>query len=219
MLAPAGNPPPDINITSLRDSIQQEPADSTLLFDDLLDTQMDDINIPQDDSDSSIRMTLPFQESYPGAARTFGRGATFMNVFDADIHAETRKQYPYYPFASKEEWQLAAFLLRSDLSMNSIDKFLKLDLVSNILLILLAVKNDPSTFLDLENRSLISLCKGSSQSCRMFTKISGVEMSTDNTSLPYEEQDQFILPGPHRLPPDVNAKSPSCRSPRVHTLP
>jgi hypothetical protein len=164
MLAPAGNLAPDINITSLKDSFQQleEPTDSTPLFDNVLDTQMDDINITQDDSDSS---TLPFQELYPGAARTFGCGATFMDVFDADIHAETRKQYPYYPFASKEEWQLAAFLLRSDLSMNSIDKFLKLDLVSNILLILLAVKNDPSMFLDLKNWSLISLCKGSSQLC------------------------------------------------------
>jgi len=75
----------------------------------------------------------PFVEMYPGAAQTFGRGETFMNKFDADRHAENRHKHPYYPFASKGEWELASFLLRSDLSMNAIDKFLKLDFVSNLL--------------------------------------------------------------------------------------
>jgi hypothetical protein len=36
----------------------------------------------------------------------------------------------YYPFASRDEWELAAFLLRSDLSLASIDSFLSLKLVS-----------------------------------------------------------------------------------------
>lgn len=74
---------------------------------------------------------LPFFEVYPGAAQTFGGAATFMDLFDADPHSNKRRDHPYYPFASRGEWQLASFLLRSDLSMNAIDKFLKLELVSN----------------------------------------------------------------------------------------
>jgi hypothetical protein len=30
----------------------------------------------------------PFVEMYPGTAQTFGQGETFMNMFDADRHAE-----------------------------------------------------------------------------------------------------------------------------------
>jgi hypothetical protein len=73
----------------------------------------------------------PFFETYPGAAKAFGLGKTLMDIFDMDRHAGKRMELLYYPFASKTEWGLASFLLRSDLSMNSIDKFLKLELVSN----------------------------------------------------------------------------------------
>lgn len=72
-----------------------------------------------------------FFETYPGAAKAFGRGKTLMDIFDTDRHADKRSELPYYPFASKAEWDLASYLLRSDLSMNAIDKFLKLELVSN----------------------------------------------------------------------------------------
>ena len=73
---------------------------------------------------------IPFIEKYPGAAQTFGRAKTFMDTFDADRHADQRKDHPYYPFASRNEWEFASFLLCSNLSMNSIDKFLNLELVS-----------------------------------------------------------------------------------------
>ena len=71
-----------------------------------------------------------FQEFYPGASRTFGTGQTFIDIFDSDKFAEQREQFPYYPFSSKHEWELASFLLRSGLSMAAIDKFFKLQLVS-----------------------------------------------------------------------------------------
>jgi hypothetical protein len=76
--------------------------------------------------------TLPFVETYPGAAHVFGRAATFMDIFDADEHAEKRHLYPYYPFSSEGEWQLTCFLLCSDLSIASIDKFLRLKLVRGL---------------------------------------------------------------------------------------
>jgi len=36
----------------------------------------------------------------------------------------------YYPFSNAAEWELASFLLSSDLSMRKIDELLKLKLVS-----------------------------------------------------------------------------------------
>ena len=70
-----------------------------------------------------------FQEFFPGASHTFGSGQTFIDIFDNDKFSEQREQFPYYPFASKDEWELASFLLRSGLSMAAMDKFFKLGLV------------------------------------------------------------------------------------------
>jgi hypothetical protein len=72
----------------------------------------------------------PFVEEYEGAAKEHGAGQTFMSEFGRDQHAAERVENPYYPFASKGEWELAAYLLRSNLSMASIDSFLSLKLVS-----------------------------------------------------------------------------------------
>ena len=82
-------------------------------------------NVPDPTSDSNPF----FQEFFPGASHTFGSGQTFMDIFDNDMFSEQREQFPYYPFASKDEWELASFLLRSGLSMAAIDKFFKLVLV------------------------------------------------------------------------------------------
>lgn len=71
-----------------------------------------------------------FVEEYEGAAKEYGTGTTFMREFDGDRYAGERVENLYYPFASRDEWQFAAFLLRSDLSMASIDLFLSLNLVS-----------------------------------------------------------------------------------------
>jgi hypothetical protein len=71
-----------------------------------------------------------FIEEYKGAARSFGSGTTFMDKFNSDAYQSERIDTPYYPFASKYEWELASFLLLSDLSMASITKLLSLHLVS-----------------------------------------------------------------------------------------
>jgi len=72
-------------------------------------------------------------EAYPNASQVYGRGGTLLDVFDADIHAEKRKDNTYYPFASREEWEIASFLLLSSLSVSAINKFLSLELVSHFL--------------------------------------------------------------------------------------
>jgi hypothetical protein len=81
-----------------------------------------DLPIPVDDG--------PFIEGYEGAAKEYGAGVTFMSEFGRDQHSAERVENLYYPFASKDEWELAAFLLRSNLSMASIDSFLSLKSVS-----------------------------------------------------------------------------------------
>lgn len=70
------------------------------------------------------------EEKYEGAGACYSEnGLTFLDVFDADEFAEYRKDNLFYPFASKEEWEVADFLLRSSLSMAAIDEFLKLRMV------------------------------------------------------------------------------------------
>jgi hypothetical protein len=73
-----------------------------------------------------------FIEEYEGSAKEYGTSTTFMEEFDHDQYAGERVENLYYPFASRDEWEFAAFLLRSDLSMASIDSLLSLNLVINI---------------------------------------------------------------------------------------
>jgi hypothetical protein len=53
-----------------------------------------------------------------------------LDIFDEDEYADARQTNLYYPFASQPEWELASFLLKSDLSRVAIDQFLKLQIVS-----------------------------------------------------------------------------------------
>jgi hypothetical protein len=71
-----------------------------------------------------------YREEFAGAAQEWGVGETFMDKFDLDDFAELRKKNLYYPFALKDDWEMAAFLLRSGMSMALIDDFLTLQLVS-----------------------------------------------------------------------------------------
>lgn len=73
-----------------------------------------------------------FTENYPTGVESFGQGDTFMDVFDADDHADKRRDNLYYPFASRQDWEIASWILRSSLSMAEIDSFLSLELVNNI---------------------------------------------------------------------------------------
>jgi hypothetical protein len=73
----------------------------------------------------------PFNiKKHPTSGSVYGRGETFMDQCDKDRFTEMRKGHLYYPFASRDEWELASFLLRSRLSMAAMDRFLKLKLVN-----------------------------------------------------------------------------------------
>ena len=86
-------------------------------------------HVPPTDSDTGGQ----HRDRYPFAAHVYGKGHTFMDVFDADPHADKRVENLYYPFASKQDWEMASWLLRSSLSMPAIDQFLHLELASCIL--------------------------------------------------------------------------------------
>ena len=78
----------------------------------------------------------PFVEEYQGAAKEYGMGTTFMEEFDHDQYAGEHIENLYYPFVSRDEWEFAAFLLHSDLSMASINSLLSLNLVRGSLVTL-----------------------------------------------------------------------------------
>jgi hypothetical protein len=92
-----------------------------------------------DDDDPMINTTSShsnspfFTEFYPGASKIFGSGPTFMDNFDSDQFSKERQMHSHYPFASKDEWHMASFLLRSGLSIAALDQFFKLELVGDLL--------------------------------------------------------------------------------------
>ena len=95
-----------------------------------------DLDPAMDPNDPSIEVDIEhsksgefFIEEYDGAAKEYGLGKTFMTEFNDDVFSDERITNLYYPFSSRAEWEFAFFLLRSDLSMATIDTFLSLKLV------------------------------------------------------------------------------------------
>ncbi|KAJ3818244.1 hypothetical protein F5880DRAFT_1491700 [Lentinula raphanica] len=70
-------------------------------------------------------------ETFPGAAAVYYPGMTAMDEFNDDRFATERETNLYYPFANRNEWQSANWLLTSSLSMGEIDTFLKLEATKN----------------------------------------------------------------------------------------
>lgn len=116
---PSESHPPPLDVAMNSPPLRLTPS---LLDVDILDQQ------PQpDDEVESLSFHADF---FPESAKVFGNGDTFLDLFDEDEYAEARRTNLYYPFASRPEWELASFLLKSDLSRVAIDQFLKLQLVS-----------------------------------------------------------------------------------------
>jgi len=68
-------------------------------------------------------------EYFSGATQTYNGGSTFISKFDTDEFSNQRTSNIYYPFASRGDWELGSWLLRSGLSMGAIDSLLSLILV------------------------------------------------------------------------------------------
>ncbi|KIM55110.1 hypothetical protein SCLCIDRAFT_30621 [Scleroderma citrinum Foug A] len=69
---------------------------------------------------------------FPHAAHVYDGGLTFMDQFDTDLFSALRRSNLFYPFASRQDWELGSWLLRSGLSLVAIDKFLLLELVKSL---------------------------------------------------------------------------------------
>lgn len=108
------------------------PSESDTHFDAFHPQVPDDFELPSDGPMELDFSSESHVEYYPGASDIYPGGKTFMQDFFSDEHGSLRRDNLFYPFASREDWQLASWLLRSGLSMAGIDTFLKLDLVSNL---------------------------------------------------------------------------------------
>ncbi|KAG1845211.1 hypothetical protein F4604DRAFT_1978525 [Suillus subluteus] len=71
-------------------------------------------------------------DSYPNCAQSYGRGHTFLDLFNLDENSKHCVTNPYYPFSSQKDWQVGSWLLRSGLSMGKIDSFLSLEMIKTL---------------------------------------------------------------------------------------
>ena len=99
------------------------------ISDDFFDT-------PQPTSPSKNEPHL-WHVKFLGAAQTHGRAKTFMDRFNDDQYSGFRTTNIYYPFAGKDKWELTSFLLSSGLLMRKIDDFLRLKMVTLLILLLI----------------------------------------------------------------------------------
>ncbi|KAF8132935.1 hypothetical protein EV363DRAFT_1449123 [Boletus edulis] len=67
-----------------------------------------------------------------GAGQLKGDGQTFIARFELDGFSTYRKLNLYYPFSTLQDWQMANFLLTSQLSMRAINDFLSLELIKTL---------------------------------------------------------------------------------------
>jgi hypothetical protein len=106
-------------------AVQQASAPVPMVVDDLTNYASDQMETENEAGFDSGEI----EEVFNGAAQILGADKTFMDQFNADPHAVHRQDNLYYPFTSREEWELASFLLRSGMAMSSIDEFLALGLI------------------------------------------------------------------------------------------
>ncbi|KAG2353339.1 hypothetical protein BDR07DRAFT_1496432 [Suillus spraguei] len=106
-----------------------------MLGSDILQFNAEDemMNIDFDGAHFQDEGELSEVEMYEGAGTCYAQdGVTFLDLFDADEYAECRKENLFYPFASREEWEVADFLLCSPLSMAAINQFLGLPMIHQL---------------------------------------------------------------------------------------
>jgi hypothetical protein len=69
-------------------------------------------------------------EPCPNVPRVYLGGITFIEGFDQDSYTAQRSEVPWYPFASQKDWEVAHWLMRTNISMAEIDEYLNLNFVS-----------------------------------------------------------------------------------------
>ncbi len=87
------------------------------------------------DADSLNEPSGHCTDEHPHAGANFGDGQHILEKISLDEFVKQRKENLYYPFANKDDWEVAAWLSKSGLSMADIDSFLKLAFVSSRLFV------------------------------------------------------------------------------------
>ncbi|KAG2133031.1 hypothetical protein DEU56DRAFT_757250 [Suillus clintonianus] len=80
-------------------------------------------------------------DSYSDCAQSYGRGYTFLDLFNSDNNSKHRAMNPYYPFSGWKDWEVGSWLLRSGLSMGKIDNFLLLEMIKTLPLVVVRVND------------------------------------------------------------------------------
>ncbi|TFK59605.1 hypothetical protein BDN72DRAFT_719622, partial [Pluteus cervinus] len=65
-------------------------------------------------------------KSFPRSGTVLGQSAAFIDRFNMDAFSQARLENIYYPFSDIDDWEFGSLLMRSPLSMEFIDKMLKL---------------------------------------------------------------------------------------------
>lgn len=120
-----------------------EEDDDTM---DVVDDDADDDDeryYPEMDVDGPPAEANSYREYFPGAAMAADGGETFLNKFHADEHADKRRIHPFYPFATRGEWQIASWFIRRNISVAATDEFLKFDQVRSVTFKLLTISHLP----------------------------------------------------------------------------
>jgi len=105
-------------------SIDEPPGGRDELYESGVDGDAHMLNGHQDNNFQAGSI-----EYFSGAAQTYNGGSTFIGKFDTDEFSNQRTSNIYYPFASRGDWELGSWLLRSSLSIGVIDSLLSLILV------------------------------------------------------------------------------------------
>ena len=145
-------------------------------------------------------------EYFPHAARVYDGGLTFMDQFDTDTFNAQRKANLYYPFASRQDWELGSWLLRSGLSLVAIDIFLSLELVRQSRRYL----SNSNRHSGQQSPPFLQNCKGASWTRRIVTIGSTLAVDGNSHFVPHQVAGGLVLarsPGMHRHHPQQSSSS------------
>ncbi len=99
----------------------------TVEDDDSDDSGMGDVYCSEDDAPPRSKT---FTKFHPTAGKVYGKGRTILQeIDDKDKYKTERKTNVYYPFMSRQDFEMGAWLSQSNASMSQIDDFLKLSYV------------------------------------------------------------------------------------------
>ena len=81
-----------------------------------------------DEDEGGIPRKLWIEDFPLPAGSPLGKGETHFDAFRSKIKAS--EAHPWTPFESKEEWELARWLMTSGMTQKAIDEYLKLKIIS-----------------------------------------------------------------------------------------